>query len=521
LKRIGLATAMLSSLEREKVMKRSFVVVAMLSISFCGSAFAQPDDSGISSDPKSADSPSGNPNFPGPRPLIETFSADQQAALAYVIAQYANQDPVKDSSTPTLNVGKVVSTHEQTMINPSQVNVHEANYKQLFTFHHAYIGALEAYIAAYDTSKDPNWDKSWDPAWLQKFVPLPKWIPDPKLGGTPIPPAFQINLGLAAIQPPGAKDPDDDIGGVKGKVIQNANPKISWAKVTHKVIASGKFTEDVTSSSDLTDQNGDTTPSANILANTLIPAHNNTHNTIAGHMADMSSPTAPIFWLYHAFIDDIWVDWQSVQKTQPKKDDLTARPQLTGPRVLQGTVRVEDGKVFLTNEKNADGTPTGGLEVKDDPAHKGLAALLATVPGQPVTIEGTTHGNTVTPEDIITYNGMSALTTTGDETGTFRPMDEIRITGVSGNDLKVQVPGTDWVDGNGRGLVPASSVNIAGAAAMLNMMSPAMPGMDMSKTPGMTKAMDAGGCASGCGSGCACGSGKACSCGCGCGKKQP
>jgi hypothetical protein len=493
-------------------------------VALLGRAFGQdpglpslaPSNSGV---PPSADiastSSAGNPNFPGPRPLIETFSADQQAALAYVIAQYANQNPVKDASTPTLNVGSVVYTHEQTMINPSQVNVHEANYKQLFTFHHGYLGALESYITAYDTTKDPNWSASWDPSWLQTFVPLPKWVPDPKLGGTPIPAAFQINLGLAGIQPPGATDPNDNIGGHTGQVIQNANPTISWAKVTHKVILTGKFTEDVTSSSDLTDNTGDTTPSANILANTLIPAHNNTHNTIAGHMADMSSPTAPIFWLYHAFIDDIWTDWKSVKAAQPKEDALTAsgaRP--TGPRILQGTVRVEDGKVFLTNDKNPDGTPTGGLQVTDDPEHKGLAALLASVPGQPVTIEGTTNGTTVTPEDIITYNGMSSLTTTGgDSTGTFRPMDEIRITGVDGDNLKVQVPGTDWVDANGKGLVPTSSVNIAGAAAMLSMMGP---------TPGMTNALGGAGVCPCCGmTGCKCEHSSSNGGKCGCGMPAP
>jgi tyrosinase len=38
--------------------------------------------------------------------------------------------------------------------------------------------------------------------------------------------------------------------------------------------------------------------------------HNPVHNIIGSVMADMSSPTDPIFWLHHANIDRLWSAWQ-------------------------------------------------------------------------------------------------------------------------------------------------------------------------------------------------------------------
>jgi tyrosinase len=39
--------------------------------------------------------------------------------------------------------------------------------------------------------------------------------------------------------------------------------------------------------------------------------HNLIHNIIGGVMADMLSPTDPIFWLHHANVDRLWVAWVS------------------------------------------------------------------------------------------------------------------------------------------------------------------------------------------------------------------
>ena len=42
-----------------------------------------------------------------------------------------------------------------------------------------------------------------------------------------------------------------------------------------------------------------------------VAVHGGTHNAIGGDMAGAASPTDPLFWLHHAFIDKTWADWQA------------------------------------------------------------------------------------------------------------------------------------------------------------------------------------------------------------------
>jgi tyrosinase len=42
----------------------------------------------------------------------------------------------------------------------------------------------------------------------------------------------------------------------------------------------------------------------------LEQAHNAVHSTVGGTMSLSTSPTDPVFWLHHAFIDKLWSDWQ-------------------------------------------------------------------------------------------------------------------------------------------------------------------------------------------------------------------
>lgn len=47
------------------------------------------------------------------------------------------------------------------------------------------------------------------------------------------------------------------------------------------------------------------------LGEALIPRHNLVHSRIGGIMNNLRlAPAAPIFWLFHSFIDDIWWEWQ-------------------------------------------------------------------------------------------------------------------------------------------------------------------------------------------------------------------
>lgn len=48
------------------------------------------------------------------------------------------------------------------------------------------------------------------------------------------------------------------------------------------------------------------------LAAAVIPWHNGVHVGVGGTMVDfMQAPAAPIFWCWHALLDDIYFDWQA------------------------------------------------------------------------------------------------------------------------------------------------------------------------------------------------------------------
>lgn len=52
--------------------------------------------------------------------------------------------------------------------------------------------------------------------------------------------------------------------------------------------------------------------------------HGGTHMAVGGDMAGAASPTDPLFWLHHAFIDKTWADWQASPrgKNPPKPSQL-------------------------------------------------------------------------------------------------------------------------------------------------------------------------------------------------------
>ena len=55
--------------------------------------------------------------------------------------------------------------------------------------------------------------------------------------------------------------------------------------------------------------------------------HAGTHIAVGGDMAGMASPTDPLFWLHHAFIDKTWADWQAgPQGKNPPQPSQTLKP---------------------------------------------------------------------------------------------------------------------------------------------------------------------------------------------------
>ena len=68
--------------------------------------------------------------------------------------------------------------------------------------------------------------------------------------------------------------------------------------------------------------------------------HAGTHNAIGGNMASPASPTDPLFWLHHAFLDKIWSDWQTTLNAKnPPLSSQCLKPTEMEPGVAFG-VRV-------------------------------------------------------------------------------------------------------------------------------------------------------------------------------------
>lgn len=106
-----------------------------------------------------------------------------------------------------------------------------------------------------------------------QFVPLPLWNPE-----NPIPPEFNV----VKAQDNGSQRP----------ALRNLNPGMSLPQ-QFRTPAVCNFT------------------TGGELGDAINGWHGQVHNAVGGTMADiMTSPAAPIFWCWHAFVDHIYWDWQ-------------------------------------------------------------------------------------------------------------------------------------------------------------------------------------------------------------------
>jgi tyrosinase len=54
--------------------------------------------------------------------------------------------------------------------------------------------------------------------------------------------------------------------------------------------------------------------------------HNKVHRAVGGNMSRAESPSDPLFWLHHAFVDKIWADWQKINVSNPTNTSDTLQP---------------------------------------------------------------------------------------------------------------------------------------------------------------------------------------------------
>jgi len=139
--------------------------------------------------------------------------------------------------------------------------------EDIFTGHRAYIAGMESYLSA-------NGGGS--------FVPLPMWNPS-----NPIPDEFNVVR------------PQDD--GTTRTPLNNLDPQMQLpAQYEFPAVC----------------DNYDT---AEDLGNAIDPWHGSVHGAIGGSMGSFThAPAAPIFWCWHAFIDDVYYNWQNCNVTVPK-----------------------------------------------------------------------------------------------------------------------------------------------------------------------------------------------------------
>jgi hypothetical protein len=326
--------------------------------------------------------------FLGRRKLLKDFSAAEQKLLARLILEYT-----------TANDSAVVKVHEKTMTDPKLHSVHQAPYTQLFSWHRTYIEGLESFLKSKGQAK---------------FVPLPKWIPS-----DPIPYAFTIDKS--------------------GKrIIKVSDPKHDWTQFHHSKLSVFK--------KETREGPKDTLPNKLILADTVVVPHNDTHNKIGGKMASMSSPCVPIFWCYHAFIDDIGWDYEHM----PKPKDPPTGPIPEGTTTVSGEVVRGPGGVVIK-------TASGNFEVVNEP----MKSLLEGLVGKTVFVQARLSNGKATVESVIGVTGMETLNVrdaSGKFMGQIGTMAEVRVTGVKGSRFEVEHMG-------GKGFISKASVAIGAGSA--------------------------------------------------------
>jgi len=180
---------------------------------------------------------------------------------------------------------------------------HPSNGEKFFIKHHEYLNKLETYL----TNNG-----------LGQFVPLPEWDP-----GTPIPNEFFVVDPLVGDYP-----------------LVNQNPNLPLP---------AQF-NDLCSFAD-----------ASQLASQLEAFHDGVHVTIAGAMGFISlAPGAPIFWLWHGFLDDQYHEYEA--RCENRKDfNRDVHTDLLWYRGDTGTVSVwwMDGTTVLGDSSLNWSSPSG------------------------------------------------------------------------------------------------------------------------------------------------------------------
>ncbi|MBI1805756.1 MAG: tyrosinase family protein [Ignavibacteria bacterium] len=237
----------------------------------------------------------------GHRPDIYSFSSAERTQLATMMQVYL---------TTT-----VLAQHCNT------AGIHGT--ATFFPWHRGYIAGLENYLLTNGGAK---------------FVPLPKWDPS-----TSIPPeltAIDADCGTYTCT----------YGDGPCGILANTSPGISLpSQFKLPVVAGGSNS----SPNDLCDY----TVQDNLRSTLEFGFHGGVHITVGGAMGNFRSPSAVIFMLWHAFIDDVWWEWQCrCQNTWPtdtKPVETDPGPDLCmrdTPRDVGVEPNPDDGPMWISDD---------------------------------------------------------------------------------------------------------------------------------------------------------------------------
>lgn len=224
--------------------------------------------------------------------------------------------------------------------------------EHLFTGHRAYIEDLEAYLLANGGGQ---------------FVPLPKWN-----SKNPIPPEFNV-----------VKAED---GGTPRPPLSVLDPSLPRSQefILPRVC-----------------QYSD----PDKLASDVLPWHDSVHNTIGGTMAQFSiASAAPIFWCFHAFVDEIYHDWQHCYEVVP----VDTHKWLAVMQILFGVVNDGGGLAITPGGKPIPIDPWGPLR-RLAPAKRDILLGLALSEMATIAHSGAAHDEIKKLGLAVMSKGMAQL----------------------------------------------------------------------------------------------------------------
>lgn len=209
-------------------------------------------------------------NFAQVRPNITSFTSAQRTQLANLMMEYITPAVIEDHCIMTMGID----------------DIH--NDFNFLPFHRTYIEKME------------DWLKLQPGGAI--FVPLPYWNPE-LAGGLPI--------ELRVIDPDcsSANCMNGDPMSICTQTI-NWNPGNALPQYLKLPVIAGL-------DNDICDHTfKPLTPTVDLPANAdglsrkiEVPWHNNVHNNMQGVMLSFRSPTVPAFFLWHAYVDDVWKSW--------------------------------------------------------------------------------------------------------------------------------------------------------------------------------------------------------------------